>query len=252
MSEKEQVEVVPGCWMSKQYLATEAGQRFAEHIRKDYERQQAMIYERVPPEVWRFEVDIHNVGPARIELDAQKLISEVTRMTAPLTGYPSKWTADKEREHAVPIVKAVRRILQSRIRRDLRAAFNILKADAMFDALLALDGGIFNLKDRREVEQIWRDQRLKYTSRKYKAAPGPESSFPTPESLKAALREALKTLSEEKPGKKITVPDVLAFFQGHPKYPSCEGEATFRHWLRKHKLPKWRELRDSILVEIQK
>jgi hypothetical protein len=134
MSESNQVEVAPGCWMTKKYLATEEGQSFAEHIRKDYERRQAMSYERVPPEVWRFEVDIDKVGPARIELDAQKLISEVTRMTAPLTGYPSGWTADKERDHAVPIIKAVRQILRSRIRRDLRAAFNILKADAMFDA----------------------------------------------------------------------------------------------------------------------
>jgi hypothetical protein len=247
------VEIIPGVWMHKERLKTELGRSWAKTFTEDYQHRLNMPRVLIEPEMWQGTIKLQNTDPImHVQFDTQKMIIEVARVVGMLTGHQLGIDPAGGAPNApTPIVESARRILKRKLSRELREFLSILKEDLIYEVFVDVSGEVKRSRDgKRSFQQQLREKRIKRTAEKYKSHPGTESSFPTAGHLKVALKEALKKVSAQKPGKKVTESDVIEFFRSHPTYPSCVGGSTFRYWLSKHKLPKWTELRAKLLKEI--
>jgi hypothetical protein len=249
----DMVEIIPGVWMHKERLATEMGRSWAETLTEDHQRRLNMPRTTIEPNILQTTIKIRSVGPVMsVQTDAQKLIIAVADAVGKLTGH--RLWADPlggAPNAPTPIVESASRILKHKLSQELREFLSILKEDLIYEVYVDVSGEVKRSKDgKRTFQQQLREKRLKRTAEKYKSHPGTESRFPTAGHLKVALKEALKTISAQKPGKKVTESDIIRFFSNHPNYPKCGSEGTLRYWLRKHNLPKWSELRDVLQAEI--
>lgn len=248
------VEIVPGVWMHKEWLKTDKGQSFKRRIIEDYELRLNMPRVFIEPEMWEGKVGLRPDGYImHLQFDAQKMITAISRVVGFMVGHHLA-TDPKGGPPQAPklIVESARRMLKKKLSRELHEFLATLKEDLIYEVFYETGGEVKRLGGgKRYFQQQLRDRRVKRAAEKYKSHPGTESNFPTGGHLRAALKDALKNIGTKKPGVKVTESDVVEFFSSHPDYPRCASDSTLRNWLRKHKLPKWTELRKELLNEIK-
>lgn len=250
----DMVEIVPGVWMHKQRLETKEGRFWAKFFTENYQQRLNMPRVCIEPEMWQVEIKLDGGrGSMQVKFDAQMMIADVARVVGMMIGHQLGRDAAGGAPNAPKqVVESARRVLKQKLRRELQEFLATFKEDVIYVVFMDVGGEVKRMPGgKRSLQQQLREKRVKRAEEKYKSHPGTESSFPTAGHLRVALKEALKAITTQKSGEKVTASDVVEFFSNHPNYPSCGSEGTFRYWLRRHKLPRWTKLREELLANIK-